>query len=73
MGDVKHFMHPDTTDYRQRRLSLTWLQAGNIDFIYCFIFHVVTLDVLLCYFGGLTATMRGVNTTQHNFHHIHGL
>lgn len=44
---MKHFMHPDTTDYRQRCLSLTWLQAGNIDFIYCFIFHVMTLDVRL--------------------------
>lgn len=40
-------MHHDTTDFRQRCLCLTRLQAGNIDFIYRFISHAVTLDVLL--------------------------
>lgn len=35
---MRHFMHPDTADWRQRCLSLTRPQAGNIDFIYCFIF-----------------------------------
>lgn len=68
MGDTRHVIHSDISYDRQGFLDPTSLQAGNNDFI-----HVMTVDVLFCWLSVLTATMNGVKTSQHIFHHTQGL